>query len=182
FVGERSKNGEERHGEQQGHGNNDKGSAQIHLQNRLQIEQGIVLARVTDHALSCRGPQQRDQEELEVRPLREGFLQRLCRAHARALELRKDRRLLHLEANVKRDDDQDDGNQEGNAPSVALEICRRHVELEEDHSDDGKKQPQRSGNLYITSPVAPSFVGNVFGNINCRPAILPSQRQSLKDS
>src|SRR5947208_13060754 len=58
FVGKRSKNGKEGHAEEHGECHDDKASAQTHLQNRLEIEQCVVLACVPDHALSRRRPQQ----------------------------------------------------------------------------------------------------------------------------
>src|SRR5260370_33773324 len=135
-----------------------------------------------DPATPRRCPQQRNQEEPEVWPLREGFLQRLRRAHASRLDLGEDGRFFHLKTDIKRDHDQDDGNQERNAPAVTLEICRRHVELEEEHSDNGKEQGQRSRDLNIAWRVGPLVIGNVLRNINRGASVFPAQLEPLEDT
>src|SRR5207245_6083253 len=75
-----------------------------------------------------------------------------------------------------------DIKQEGNAPTVSLEICWRHVERKVDHRDNGKEQAQRSRDLNIAGPVAPLVVGNVLRNINRSASVLPAQRESLEDT
>ena len=61
------------------------GRRRVHLEDRLQIEERVELARVPDDALAGGRAEERDQHALQVVPLGEGFLQRLRRRHARSL-------------------------------------------------------------------------------------------------
>ena len=113
---------EERHGAEERDGHDDVGSFGVYLENGLEIEERVELAGVPDNALSGGGAEERNQHALEVVPFCEGVFQRLGRSHARAFDLSEDRRFLHLQANVERDGDQDDGDEEGNAPAPGREV------------------------------------------------------------
>jgi len=56
---------------------------------------------------------------------------------ARGFDLGEDRRFLHLEANVERDADEDDGNQEGDTPAPIGEGFLGHGILSDQNDDDG---------------------------------------------
>src|SRR5437763_673060 len=68
-VGERSKDSKERHAQEHGNRHNDEPGTQIYLQDGLEVEERVVLSGVPDHALSCGGAKERNQDQFEVVPV-----------------------------------------------------------------------------------------------------------------
>src|SRR5207302_6448492 len=93
----------------------------------------------------------------------------------------EDRRFLHLQADVKRDAYQDDGNQERYPPTPRRECILAHPGLSYEDYYKRDKQAQCCRDLNETRVKAALSIGYVFRDVNCRTAVLAAQRQALQD-
>ena len=103
LVGQRAEHDEERRADQQRRGDQDVGRGAVDLQRCGQEEQRVELARVPDHRLAGGQAEQRQEHDLQVLPLAEGFGQRRLRGLALLLHLLEGRRLVHRQPDPDRD-------------------------------------------------------------------------------
>ena len=106
----------------------------------------------------------------------------MCRSHAGAFDLLKDRRLFHPHANVKRNTDEEDRDDERNAPAPRIVCLAAHHVLHDQNNYDREKEAERGSDLNEACVETSPFVGHVFGNVNRGAAVLPTERESLQHS
>ncbi len=175
------KNDEQRHPQQERDGDDVVRRGVVHLEDRLQIEERVELARIPDHALPCRGAEQRNEHPFQVGPLRERFLQRLGRDRTGPLDVLEDRRFLHLQPDVERNHDEHDGDQEGHPPAPRPERLGRHHVLDDQDHRQRQEQPESGGDLDEAGVEAATAVWDVFGNVDGCSAVLTAEREPLQD-
>ncbi|OIQ67974.1 hypothetical protein GALL_504380 [mine drainage metagenome] len=101
-VGQRAEDDEERRADQQRGGDQQVGRHRIDLEGLGEKEQGVELARVPDHRLTGRQPDQGQDHQLEVRPAGEALGQRRFRRRALIDHLLEHRALIELQPNPQR--------------------------------------------------------------------------------
>ena len=122
LVGQCAEHDEEAGAEQQRPGDQQVGGIAVDLQDRLQEEQRVELAGVPDHALAHHAADQRQDDDLGIAPVGEGFGQRSLRALALVLHLLEHRRFIQAQPDPDRDAEQHHRHQERNAPAPCGEV------------------------------------------------------------
>src|SRR5262249_27513652 len=170
------------HPEQERDRNDVVGRSAIYPEDRLQIEQRVELPGIPNDSLSCGGAEQRNNNQLQILPMREGFFQRLGRRHPGAPDVLENSRLFHSQTNVERDRNKKNRDEEGNAPAPRCEgLSAHHVLHREDHCQR-EEQPKRCSDLNKAGVEASLSVRHVLGHVNRRSAILASERKALKNT
>src|SRR5690606_27672653 len=101
---------------------------------------------------------------------------------ALCLEAREQGRLFHLDAHVQRDQEQDERNQKRHAPTPSREVFfaeKRTATSDHQHADEEARGSRRLNEARV---IAASVVRNVLGDVSCRTAIFPAQRQTLEQT
>src|SRR6185437_6296897 len=109
----------------------------------LEEEERVELPAIPDHGLPRSRTEQREEHETQSRLVREGFLERRARELTPGLDVEERGRFLQLEANVERDRDQHDREQERNAPSVRREGVAKEPAAREDHEQRQEQAERR---------------------------------------
>ena len=99
-----------------------------------------------------------------------------------ALDVLEDRRLLHPQADVERDADQDDRDEERDAPAPRAKVRRAHRVLHDQDHDERAEQAERRGDLDEARVEAAPVVRHVLGDVDRRAAVLAAERQPLEDA
>src|SRR5499426_992300 len=99
-----------------------------------------------------------------------------------ALELRKDRRLFHPQANVERDADQGNREQEWDAPATVVEALLAKRVLDDQNHGKRDEITKGAGDLNETGVEAPPTIRRMLGDIDRGAAILATNRQALQRS
>ena len=134
----------------------------------------------------------RDQQHKGIARRTERVAERRLRHRAFLLDLQECRALVHLQADVERDQQQQDRDEEGNAPAPGIEgrdllaVGERHfrivgvdVDLREHDDDERQQQTERGGRLNEARVVAASVLRSVLGDVDRRAAVLAAERQAL---
>ncbi len=105
----------------------------VDLQHVLQEEQRVELAAVPHHGLAGGEAEQREQRDLGVLPLAEGFRQRRLRAACpRPSSCWKAGDSFSCKPDPDRDAEQDDREQERHAPAPGRELASRPISVLDD--------------------------------------------------
>src|SRR5262249_56996576 len=123
-VGQGAEDQEERRAENQRQANQEVRRDEVELQVDEDEEQRVELAGVPDDALPCRRTQQRQRHVLVVRILEEAVLQRRLAAFALRFHPAEQRRLVELQPDIDRHQEQRDREPERNAPAPTGEGLR----------------------------------------------------------
>src|SRR5262245_13921168 len=105
---------------------------------------------ICNHALPGGHAEQRNQDELQVAPFCKDLLERLGRRHPGALEFAKDRRLSHSHANVERNDDQENREQERDAPAPVMEALLAERVLDDQNHGKRAERAEEGADLNET--------------------------------
>ncbi len=168
--------------DQQRTGNQQVGCLRVDLERLQQEEQRVELPGVPDDGLAGGTAEQRHDHYLEVLPAGEGFSQRRLGGLAFGLHLQEHRRLAELQADVDRDDQQQDRQQEGNPPAPGLKcFVAADCTAGQDHQER-KEQAEGGGGLYPRGEVATLAFGCMFGHVSRCAAILATQGQALQQA
>ncbi len=145
LVRQRAEHHEERRRDQQRRGHRELGAGRVDLQRLLEEQQRIELAAVPHDRLAGGGAKQREQHDLEIRPLSERLGEWRLRQLARGLDLLELRRLLQLHADVHGDQQQHRRQQERNAPAPGIELLgpQRQAAAENDQQREEEAQRRR---------------------------------------
>src|SRR5262249_34284908 len=130
-------------------------------------------------ALARGRAEEREQNDLEVLPLPEAFLERSLAPLPLRLHARKHRRLVELEPDVNRDAEQDERNQERYPPTPALEASFRHSPAAEPDDDQRDEEAERCGGLDPARMHAPLLIGSVLGHVGRCASVFAAERQTL---
>src|SRR5262249_2469318 len=147
----------------------------LELERRADEEEGPELAGVPDDALSRRRAEQREKDVLVVRIAEETVGERLLRAAVLLLHAAKDRRLLQLQADVDREDEQDDGQDERDAPAPGREGVLEPDLTAQVDDDEREQEAERRGGLDPARVVAAPVVGRVLGDVGRGAAVLAAE-------
>src|SRR5262249_35628783 len=115
----------------------------IELERRAQEEEGPELAGVPDDPLASGRAQQRQDDVLVVRIVKEALVERLLRSASFRRHSLEDRRLLELEPDVHREREEDDRNPKWNAPTPGTERILLHESAAT--ADDHQRHQQAQG-------------------------------------
>ncbi|MEY9294298.1 hypothetical protein ABH979_007372 [Bradyrhizobium ottawaense] len=158
------------------------GGVTVDLQDRLQEEQRVELAGVPDDALAHHAAEQREQHELAVLPVAEGFGQRRLRALALVLHLLEDRGFIEAKPDPDRDAEQQHRDQERDAPAPRREVGLAEGATGEQDHQQRQEQAERRGGLNEGGVVAALAVRSMFRDVGRRAAILTAERQALGEA
>ena len=117
---------------------------------------------------------------MQVVPLRERFLQRPRRRHARRLDVPEDRRLLHPQPDVERHRHEHDRDQKRHAPAPGAKHLGAHGVLHDQNDDERHEQSERRRDLDEARVEAAPLVGHVFRDVHGRAAVLAAEREALQ--
>ena len=108
----------------------------VHLERNRQEVWCVKLGRVPDHALARGRAEEREQDVFVIRVREEAVAERRLRASAFGLHAPEHRRFVESQADVYREDQQDQRHQERDAPSPHGEVLRAEDTGKTAHSDD----------------------------------------------
>ena len=142
LVRQRAENDEERRAQQQGEPDHRVRRKPVDLEGDREEEERVELARVPHHALARGGAQERQQHVLVVRIVQEALGERRLGPAALGLHPLEYRRLVQLQPDVDREDQQDERHQERNAPAPVGEILGAHHAAEAADADHRERQEE----------------------------------------
>src|SRR5581483_9891186 len=180
-IGKRTEDHEERRRDQERAGDQQVRRDGIDLERLAEEEQRIKLAAVPHHGLSRRRAEQREQHDLEIVPAHERFLQRGRRPAPLGFHLLEQRRFLQLQADVDRNQQQEERQPERDAPAPGLEIGARRRAAEQDH-DERQEEAERRGDLDEARVEAALSVRRVLGHVGRCTAVLAAERKALQQA
>ena len=180
LVGQPAEQDEEGRRQRQRDGDQDVGGRAVDLERLLEKEQRVELPGVPDHRLPRDRADQGDQHQPRVAPAPERLGQRRLRPLARRLHLAEHRRFLELHADVERDAEQQDRDQERDPPAPVGERFLAEPGADSDHHQQRREQAQRRGGL-DEAGVQPALpLGRMLGDIGRGPAIFAAEREALE--
>src|SRR5262249_37181015 len=145
-------------------------------------DRGEDLPAVPDHGFAGGGAEQREDRDLGVRPLSEGLAQRPLRGLAFLLHPLEYRRLVQAQADPDRDDEQDAGEQERNAPAPIAEGFFALPAADAEDQQQCKEQAQRGGGLNPGGVGAALAGRRRLGGESRATAILAAERETLYET
>ena len=177
LVRQRTEDHKERRTEDQRAGNQQIGGLRLHLECLRDEEERVELAGVPDHGLTGGTAEQRHDHDLEVVPACEGLGQRRLGSLALFLHAQEDRRLVELHADINRDHQQQDGEQEGNAPAPNIEVLAEQFAAAKD-DQQRHEQAQRCGGLNPAGEQTALAVRRMLSHIGGSTTVLTAERQA----
>ncbi|MGY3510032.1 hypothetical protein ACVIQY_003007 [Bradyrhizobium sp. USDA 3051] len=168
--------------EQKRPGDQQVGGVAVDLEDRLQEEQRVELASVPDHALAHHAAKQRQQHELAVLPVAEGFRQRGLRALPLVLHLLEDRGFVEAKPDPDRDAEQQHRDQERNAPAPSCEVGFAERGAREQDHQQRQEQSERRRGLDEGGVVAALAVRSMLRDVGGRTAIFTAEREALGET
>ena len=147
-----------------------------------QEEQSVELTGVPHHSLSSSQADQGQDHDLEVGPLTKGFAQGRLGGFALRFHFGKRRRLVHAQADVNRNAQQQDGHNKWHAPAPISKgvFANSGTGTQNDHQ--GQEQAQSGRGLNPRGVSAALAHGRMLGNISSRTTVLTTQGQALKQT
>ena len=182
FVGQGTKHDKERCADDQGCRHKQVGSGTVNLQGLGQEEQSIKLTGVPNHGLTRGETDQSQDDDLEVFPLAKRLGQRCFRGFPFGLHFHESRRLVHRQADVNRDGQQSDRDQERNAPSPIGKCLFTNRRARSQNHQQGQEQPKCCSGLNPSRVSTTLAMWRVFGHISGGTTILSTQSQALQQT
>ncbi len=179
-IGHPAEQNECRRGECKGDRGQNVGRGAVDTQHALQEKQRVELSRVPDHRLPHDRAEQCDQNDLQIAPPAESFRERGFGGRARLLHVDENRAFVELHANPERDDQQQQGDQERNAPSPALECVFPDCRPRTDYDQQRGEQSERGGGLNPTRVQAALSLRRMLGHVSRGAAVFSAQSQALQ--
>src|SRR5205814_6416736 len=93
----------------------------------------------------------------------------------------KDRRLVELEPDINREDQQEDGNQKRDAPAPVQEGGGIHVFAAKSDDYEREQEPERGGSLDPAGGEAALVGTRMLRDVSGRSAVFAAQRQTLQE-
>ncbi len=153
-----------------------------HLDGLGQEEQRVELSAVPHDRFAGGGAEQREDRDLGVRPVAEGFLERRLRLLALVLHLLERGRLGELQPDPDRDAEQDHREQERNAPAPVVECGFAHHGADAEDDQQRHEQAERRGGLDPRGVEAALALRRMLGDVGRRAAVLAAEREALHEA